>query len=144
MYTKVNVMQKDGVTPSTMFRAQVLKPAHFALVQEIVKFNGGEPLISLKNLWAAHMALRQRKYGPYFITKNVACKTKTAGIYDLSKLRASTKPEPVKPAKPTKKEKKPKLEASKKATKKGKKTPAVPVQEPVEAAISETPVEATL
>jgi hypothetical protein len=35
-------------------------------------------------------ALRPGKaYMPYFISKNVACKTKTFGVYDLSKLKLS-------------------------------------------------------
>jgi hypothetical protein len=90
MYNKAaNVTQKDGTTPSTMIRAIALTPEHMEIVKSFIEFNGGNPLFTLKQLWAANQALRNRKYAPYFIAKNLACKTKVFGQYDLSKLKVA-------------------------------------------------------
>jgi len=115
----------------------VISPAQFEHVQNIIKFNEGNPLITGKQLRAAQMSLLDgRIYGPYYVRKNIAVKTKTPGIYDLSKLKAEVvKPKkevPVKAKPATKKGKPVKKEASKgKLGKKTKKAPKTP--EPVEA-----------
>jgi cell division protein YceG involved in septum cleavage len=89
MYNKAKATQKDGETPSTMINTTALSPAHMAIVKAFIEFNEGSPLFTLKQLWAANQALRNRKYAPYFIAKNLACKSKTFGVYDLSKLKVS-------------------------------------------------------
>jgi hypothetical protein len=107
-------------TPITLFRAIVVNAEQFKLTQDMIAFNGGEPLMSRKVILSMNETLRPGKaYMPYFISKNVACKTKTFGVYDLSKLKlsaaakASASPVETVPAVKTpraKRESKPKIE----------------------------------
>jgi hypothetical protein len=77
-------------TPITLFRAIVVNAEQFKLAQDMIAANNGEPLMTRKVILSMNEALRPGKaYMPYFISKNVACKTKTFGVYDLSKLKLS-------------------------------------------------------
>jgi hypothetical protein len=77
-------------TPITLFRAIVVNAEQFKLTQDMIAANGGEPLMTRKVILSMNESLRPGKaYMPYFISKNVACKTKTFGVYDLSKLKLS-------------------------------------------------------
>ena len=108
---------KDG-NPRTLFRAIALNADQFKVVQDIIAHWAGETKLTSKQLIVAYNALKGRKYMPYFIGRNVACKVKnTPGIYNLSvlklrkgsELKAVTTEAPVAP-KP-KHESKPKREA---------------------------------
>jgi hypothetical protein len=112
MYNRAKLMQKDETKQSTLFTAWSLKPEHFTLVQETIAANGGDPVMThkkLKEIWNA----RGLAYAPYYMTNNTAAKTKTRGVYDLSKLKQTTKPISVK-----------KEATAKKEAKKAKKSPS--------------------
>jgi len=92
---------------TSLFRATVLSAAQAATVQRFIEANGGDPVIRNKDLHTIAQTLLGMKFCPYFIGKNDALKIKNQpGMYDLSRVRASTKPEPVKKVKPAKKTKK--------------------------------------
>ena len=77
-------------TPITLFRAIVVNAEQFKLTQDMIAANNGEPRMTRKVILSMNELLRPGKaYMPYFISKNVACKTKTFGVYDLSKLKLS-------------------------------------------------------
>jgi hypothetical protein len=70
-----------------MINNKTVNAVQFQLLQDMIKANGGEPLISRKVMKSLHMELRGKKASPFFVAKNIAAKTKTAGMYDLSKLK---------------------------------------------------------
>ena len=77
-------------TPITLFRAIAVNAEQFKLTQDMIAANGGDAVMTRKVILSMNEKLRPGKaYMPYFISKNVACKTKTFGVYDLSKLKLS-------------------------------------------------------
>ena len=128
----------DKGTKTSMFRASTVTPAQMELVNAIIEFNGGDSHITLTKLAEAHMALRQRKYSPYFIYRNMNLRSvKNPGVFDLSKLHVGKE----KAAAKAKKEAKPKHEVKAKAkTKKASKRQKIVQPENIEApAPIETP-----
>ena len=88
-FKRLEGLTKNG-TPITLFKATAVNAEQFKLAQDMIAANHGEPLMSRKTILSMNESLRPGKaYMPYFISKNVACKTKTFGIYDLSKLKLS-------------------------------------------------------
>ena len=109
--------QIEGHT--SLFRAQVVSAEQFELAQKLIAANEGNPLIRNKDLHLLTQTVTGAKYCPYFIGKNDFLKVKSEkGLYDLSRLKASTKPvvEKKKPAKKTKKVTEPATETETPAT----------------------------
>ena len=77
--------------PRTLIRAIALNASQFKMVQDIIALYNGETVLTRKQLMDANTTLRPGKiYMPYFIGKNVICKTKTNGIFDLSRLKLAS------------------------------------------------------
>ena len=122
MFKRIEGTLENG-NPRTLFRALALNAAQFQIVQDIVKFCEGETTLTRKQLMDAHFALRGKIYMPYFIGKNMACKTKTNGIFDVSRLKLAANANAAAPKKAKKAAKKvAKKEAN---AKKGSKVPVV-------------------
>ena len=88
-FKRLEGLTKNG-TPITLFKAIAVNAEQYKLTQDMIAANNGDPLMTRKTILSMNEKLRPGKaYMPYFISKNVACKTKTFGVYDLSKLRLS-------------------------------------------------------
>ena len=111
----------------SIIRASAVSQAQFDLLQKIIAANAGEAKMTRKVLRVIVKDLTSREYAPYWIMKNLVTKCKEWGIYDLSKLHASTAVAKPAKSKSTKKENKPKRE--RKTAKLG-----APARVPVEAA----------
>ena len=126
-FKKLEGLTKDG-NPRTLFRAIAINAAQFKLTQEIIALYEGETKLTRKQCRDAHSKLRplptpyasgNERSCPYFISKNMTCKTKAHGIYDLSRLKlakgsveVATVETPTVPVVPKpKRESKPKREA---------------------------------
>ena len=120
--------------PRTLFRAIALSASQFAVVQSIIKLYDGQTLLTRKQLMDANTTINPGKiYMPYFIGRNMVCKTKTPGTFDLSRLKmradAGAPPTPKKVAKKAKAKKETKAKREKKVhvpvvTPEGEMTPA--------------------
>ena len=73
----------------SLFRAIAISADQMAVVEAIKTFRKGETILTRPQLMEANMALYERKFMPYFISKNLACKTKTRGVFDISKLKVA-------------------------------------------------------
>jgi hypothetical protein len=80
----------DETRQSTMIRATIVSDAQYAFVQSLIAAHNNDVLFRNKELHSLTQQLTGKKYVPYWIGKNIAVKTKTAGIYDLSKLRSES------------------------------------------------------
>jgi hypothetical protein len=88
-FKRLEGLTKAGNT-RTLFRATIVSQEQFDLAQSIIAHFEGETKLTRKQCRDAHGVLKGKKAAPYFISKNVACKTKAHGVYDLSKLRVAT------------------------------------------------------
>jgi hypothetical protein len=123
----------------SLFRAIAISADQMAQVEAIKAFYKGETTLTCKQLLEASKALFDHKYMPYFIDKNLACKTKTRGLFDISKLKVAAGSVAKKTAKPAKKSTKKVVAKKESAPKRNRK--AAKKEAPVAAApVSDAPV----
>lgn len=77
-----------------LVKGTAVSAEQFALVKDIIKMYKGETRLTRTQIKQAHADLRGAKASPYFIVKNMACKTKERGVYNLNVLRQKAEPKP--------------------------------------------------